>query len=263
MNASEVASYWEANAEAWTRQARRGFDVFRDVLNSPAFFAMLPPVFGLRGLDLGCGEGANTRHLARLGAKMWALDIAANFIRNARETEEAVPFDIDFRVGDAMALPFDTAAFDFVTAFMSLMDMPEPSRALQEAARVLRPGGFIQFSILHPCFVPPHRKVIRDRAGRATAIEVGGYFESTDGRVDTWWFSSLSERERKKVKAFSTPIFHRTLSAWIAMILGAGLVIDGVGEPTVAAHSTHAEPVIQDTRVAPLSLHVRARKPVQ
>jgi SAM-dependent methyltransferase len=40
--------------------------------------------------------------------------------------------------------------------------VPDAARALREAARVLRDGGFIQFSILHPCFAPRHRKVMAD-----------------------------------------------------------------------------------------------------
>ena len=76
MKAIEVAQHWEANAEAWTQQSRAGFDIYRDALNTPAFLTMLPPVKGLSGLDVGCGEGSNTRLLARLGARMQAVDIA-------------------------------------------------------------------------------------------------------------------------------------------------------------------------------------------
>ncbi|MBO9513633.1 MAG: class I SAM-dependent methyltransferase [Variovorax sp.] len=260
MDSREVAKFWEANADAWTRLARLGIDVFRDALNSPAFFSMLPPVHGLEGLDVGCGEGANTRHLARLGAKMMAVDIAPTFVRNAQAAEAADPLGVDYRIADGMALPFAGGSFDFVTAFMSLMDMPDPVRALHEASRVLRPGGFLQFSILHPCFTPPHRKVVRDAGGRARAIEIGGYFESTEGRVDTWWFSTLKPDERKQVEPFRTPIFHRTLSEWFDIVIGAGLLIDKIGEPTAGVGSVHEDAVVDDTRVAPLSLHIRATK---
>jgi ubiquinone/menaquinone biosynthesis C-methylase UbiE len=260
LDPTDVARHWEANAEAWTRQARSGFDIFRDALNTPAFLAQLPPVDGLRGLDVGCGEGSNTRQLARRGAKLTGLDIAPTFVRHAQETESTDPLGIDFRVGDAMALPFDEASFDFVTAFMSLMDMPDPQRALQEANRVLRPGGFLQFSILHPCFVPPHRKVLRRRGGKARAIEIGDYFASTTGRVDTWWFSMLSRKQREKIAPFHTPIFHRTLSQWLDWVIDAGFVIEKLGEPTAGAASRRREPVLDDTRVAPLSLLVLATK---
>ena len=60
MKHTDVKRYWEENAEAWTRLSRRGYDVYRDHLNTPAFLAMLPDVRGLAGLDIGCGEGNNT-----------------------------------------------------------------------------------------------------------------------------------------------------------------------------------------------------------
>lgn len=89
MEADEVRRYWEANADVWTTLVRTGHDIHRDFLNTPAFLAMLPNVKGLAGLDIGCGEGANTRHLADLGARMTALDIAATFVRHAASHERA------------------------------------------------------------------------------------------------------------------------------------------------------------------------------
>src|SRR5215831_10133050 len=65
MKSAEVAEMWEANAETWTRHARTGYDVYRDALNTPAFLAMLPPISGLHGLDVGCGEHARTRPARR------------------------------------------------------------------------------------------------------------------------------------------------------------------------------------------------------
>ncbi len=261
MEPAQAASFWEGNAENWTRLARAGYDVYRDALNTPAFLAMLPPVGGLRGLDIGCGEGANTRQLARLGARMTAIDIAPTFIRHAQAAEDADPLGIVFQVADGMALPFAPSSFDFATAFMSLMDMPEPARALREACRVLRPGGFLQFSILHPCFVPPHRKVLREADGSVRAIEVGGYFDAVDGEIETWWFSTLPEDERQRIEPFRVPRFHRTLSAWVELITQAGLVIEQFGEPCASPALTAAEPVVADTCVAPLFLHIRTRKP--
>ena len=261
MNPSEVAALWEGNAATWTAHARAGHDVYRDALNTPAFLAMLPPVAGLSGLDVGCGEGSNTRRVAQLGAAMQGIDIAPTFIRYAQETEEASPAGITYDVGDGAALPYGDASFDFVTAFMSLMDMPDQAQSLREASRVLRPGGFLQFSILHPCFVPPYRKMLRDADGKDRAVEVAGYFDSIDGRVETWWFSTVSPEERARVAPFRVPRFHRTLTGWVEIIRGAGLVIEALGEPCASEELAKAEPIVADSRVAPLFLHVRATKP--
>jgi SAM-dependent methyltransferase len=262
VKSAEVAAYWEANAEAWTRYSRSGHDVYRDALNTPAFLAMLPPVGGLLGLDLGCGEGSNTRKLAELGARLHAIDIASTFIRHARATEEAEPLGIVYNVADAVFLPFADRTFDFATAFMSMMDVPDQAAALREVSRVLRPGGFLQFSISHPCFDPPHRRVLREADGATRAIEVAGYFDTSE-RVDTWWFSTLPGEERKRVAPFRTPRFHQTLSGWVALICRAGLVIEQFGEPSASPELAKAVPVVEDTLVAPLFLHIRARKPNQ
>jgi hypothetical protein len=43
----DTRALWNANAAAWTELSRAGFDFYRDLVNTPAFFAMLPPVEGL------------------------------------------------------------------------------------------------------------------------------------------------------------------------------------------------------------------------
>ena len=261
MKRTEVAQYWEANAQTWTRHVRAGYDIYRDGLNTPAFLGMLPPVHSLCGLDIGCGEGSNTRELARLGARMHAIDVAPTFIRHASEAERAEPLGVTYLVADGTDLPFASGSFDFATAFMSMMDMADQGRALCEAARVLRPGGFLQFSILHPCFVPPHRRVLRNPDRTTRAIEVAGYFDATDGRIDTFWLTNVPQEERDKTEPLRVPRFHRTLGGWVDLIVEAGLVIERFGEPFVTLEIAQAEPALEDTRVAPIFLHVRAMKP--
>jgi SAM-dependent methyltransferase len=141
----DTRALWNANAAAWTDLSRAGFDRYRDLVNTPAFFRLLPPVGGLTCLDLGCGEGHNTRLLAGQGACVAALDVAESFITAAAGQDRS---RIRYTVGDGTALPFRASAFDAVTAFMSLMDVAEPERTLGEVARVLRPGGFVPFSAL-------------------------------------------------------------------------------------------------------------------
>ena len=89
MDHEEVARYWDENAEVWTELVRAGYENYRDGLNTPAFLEMLPDVKGLSGLDVGCGEGHNTRLLAERGARMTGIDISRNFVRYARGAETA------------------------------------------------------------------------------------------------------------------------------------------------------------------------------
>jgi ubiquinone/menaquinone biosynthesis C-methylase UbiE len=152
----------------------------------PAFLALLPEVSGLSGLDIGCGEGHSTRLLARRGARMTAVDIAPAFIRLAAEEEGRAPLGIEYRQASALALPFPDRRFDFAVAFMSLMDMPQTDQAVREAFRVLRPGGFLQLAITHPCFDTPLRGWVRDGTGRNVAYQCGDYFVQAQGRVEEW-----------------------------------------------------------------------------
>jgi ubiquinone/menaquinone biosynthesis C-methylase UbiE len=205
MNHEEAGRFWNANADTWTKLARAGYDVYRDYLNTPAFFDMLPEVAGLSGLDLGCGEGYNTRLLAKRGAHMTAIDIVEVFIAHAQQAEAQEPLGIDYQVASAVDLPFADATFDFATGFMSFMDIPETDRVLAEAFRILKPGGFLQFSIAHPCYDTPHRRNLRDEKGVTYAIEVGDYFRNQDGEISEWLFGAAPPHVRQGLPKFKSP----------------------------------------------------------
>jgi ubiquinone/menaquinone biosynthesis C-methylase UbiE len=263
MDAREAGGYWEQNADAWTKLARAGHDIYRDSFNTPAFLDFLPDVRDLDGLDIGCGEGHNTRLVARRGVRMTAIDISESFVRHASEEEDREPLGIEYRVADAASLPFEDATFDFATAFMSLMDMPSPERAVAEAFRVLRPGGFLQFSITHPCFDTPHRRNLRDEEGTTYAIEVGDYFERIDGRIMRWLFATAPDPVKVGLPLFQVPRFTRTISEWINLLIEAGFTIERVSEPRPSDETVSEVPEVQDAQVVAYFLHVRARKPAE
>lgn len=261
MNDEEVGAYWNRNAPAWTSLVRAGYDVYRNLLNTPAFFELLPPVNGLHGLDIGCGEGYNTRLLAGRGARVAAVDIAPAFIEAAQQTEAAEPLGIRYQVGSALALPFQDAAFDFATSFMCLMDVPDPARALQEAFRVLRPAGFLQFSISHPCFTTPHRRNLLTAQGQPYAVEVGGYFQYQHGQPEEWMFGAAPAREQARYEPFRVPVFNLTLSQWLNAMAAAGFVLEATQEPYPSDELVTQHPFLRKAQVAPYFLHLRARKP--
>jgi ubiquinone/menaquinone biosynthesis C-methylase UbiE len=259
MDHLEAGRYWDGNAEAWTKLARAGYDIYRDYLNTPAFFAMLPDVAGLNGLDIGCGEGHNTRLLAAHSVKsLVGIDISPTFLCHAASLPEP---RISYANASAVQLPFADRTFDFATAFMSLMDVPETEIVIREAYRVLQPGGFLQFSISHPCFSTLHRRNLRGGRGTTYAIEVAGYFNVKAEQIDEWTFSSAPPEVRAGLTKFRTPRFIRTLSQWFNFLVDAGFVIERVEEPQPTPEALEQCPKLQDAQVVAYFLHIRVRRP--
>lgn len=259
MTDQEVGKYWNDNAEAWTQLARAGFDLYRNHFNTPAFFDTLPNVHGKRGLDIGCGEGYNTRLLAACGAHMDAVDIAPVFVAHAQAAETQQPVGIRYQVASATELPFEAATFDFATAFMCLMDVSDLEKALAEAHRVLKPNGFLQFSIVHPCFNTHHRRNLRRPDGVTYAIEVGQYFDKIN-RFEEWIFGAAPMELRNQYRPFRIPIFHHTLSEWVNLLIATGFAIEGMYEPRPSDELVAQMPYLQDAQVVSYFLHIRVRK---
>ncbi|MBY9021621.1 MAG: class I SAM-dependent methyltransferase, partial [Candidatus Lokiarchaeota archaeon] len=94
------------------------------------FFKMLPDINDLKGIDIGCGEGYNTRIAAKRGAELIAIDISEVFIASAKENEMQEPLGIKYQVASAINLPFPDEFFDFAMATMSLMDISNTEKAL-------------------------------------------------------------------------------------------------------------------------------------
>jgi len=287
----EVRKLWDGNADAWTLLARQGYDIYRDHMNTPWFLAMLPDVNGLRGLDIGCGEGNNTRLVAQRGATMVGVDISRKFAQHAQGYEAGRPslpvpsegegqLALDERAGDTLlphgeaealgircvnasgsALPFVSESFDFAVAFMSLMDMADRDGAIREAYRVLRPGGFFQFSIIHPCFQTPRFKPVCDESGKRVAVECGDYFAEPQGVIQQWIFGAAPPEAREGLDRFRIPMFYRTLSSWVNLLLETGFSLERIAEPVADDDTVARCPHLADTRVMAYYLHMRWRKP--
>jgi SAM-dependent methyltransferase len=256
----EAGKFWEENAENWTKLSRLGYDRCRDLVNTPAFLEMLPVVKELRGVDIGCGEGNNTRLVAKRGARMSAIDISETFIRHAQSAEQAEPLGIDYQVASALELPFSDGSFDFAMATMSLMDMPDHETAFKQIWRVLKSGAFFQFSITHPFFQMRHTKWIKDESNKRIAIECGDYFSEFNGEIEEWIFGAAPEELRKGVRNFRIPRFTRTLSAWMNLIFDCGFTIERIAEPCPSDTALQADPNLYDMRIIPYFLIIRCRK---
>jgi ubiquinone/menaquinone biosynthesis C-methylase UbiE len=263
MKNRDVGKYWDENAKNWTILSRLGYDRCRDLINSPAFFNMLPPIFGLKGLDIGCGEGFNTRIAAKKGAYMYGIDISKVFISHALETEKKEPLGINYQVADASKLPFTNREFDFAIATMSMMDMPDIEKALSEIFRVLNPNGFFQFSITHPCFSNPENEWIKDETGKKKGFVMKNYFQITEGEMGEWIFGAAPQELTKDMKKFQIPLFRKILSDWLNLLIDSGFVLERFCEPRINEELLKKYPEEYDSLIIPFFLIIRCRKNVK
>lgn len=91
-------------------------------------------------LDVGSGDGAVAGYLAPRCRSLTCVDTSERMIAAARERLASHPH-VEVRVADCEALPFRAASFDTVVLFHTLTYVEDPKRAVEECARVLRPGG--------------------------------------------------------------------------------------------------------------------------
>jgi len=93
-------------------------------------------------LEIAPGPGYFCIELAKLGSyKITGLDISKSFVEIARKNARDADLKIDFREGNASAMPFEDNMFDFTFCQAAFKNFSEPVKAISEMYRVLRPGG--------------------------------------------------------------------------------------------------------------------------
>lgn len=128
------------------------YDVMNDAMSfgihrvwKDAMMDWLAPRPGQRLLDVAGGTGDIAfRFLGRAGqAEAVVLDLTEAMLIEGRKRAEAEKLDsnLEWVVGDAMALPFPDNSFDVYTISFGIRNVTRPQEALNEAFRVLRPGG--------------------------------------------------------------------------------------------------------------------------
>ena len=254
---------WDAASEPWADFVRNRKDFFRDEMNNPAALRMVGDVKGKQLLDLSCGEGYNTRILARRGARVVGVDFSKEMVMLARERERRDRLGIRYYLSDAADLEeLGDRRFDVVTCFMALMDIERYEDAVSEVARVLKKDGRFVFSITHPCFEygiitegePNAEWKGEGGAGAAeeegVCLEVRRYFGETKGEV-VWDMKRLS-------RPFRTSSFHRTLTDYFRVLRRNGFVVTGLVEPKPTPSGASRFPSLRKHTLIPHSMIIEA-----
>ncbi|WP_042416885.1 class I SAM-dependent methyltransferase [Streptacidiphilus anmyonensis] len=236
---------WDTIADWYAGLLRAGSalnDFNRDVL-----LGLLPDVLdGCRVLDLGCGEGIIARAAAARGALVTGIDSSPRMIEHARSAASPGPGSQVYAVDDGCVLgTVATGSLDWVTAGLSLNNLPDLDAALSAVRRVLIPRGLLAFTVPHPCFEAPHATWTRTDADGQVRRVVGDY------RAEGFWRSDDPEGVRRAGNQ------HRTLSTYLAALIRRGFSLETVTEPWPSDRVAAAQP---RRAGLPPFLAVRARR---
>lgn len=232
----KIAAQWDALADVWTSGYSEHGDVNRRYVIDPVLFRLLGDVEGVRIFDAGCGFGYLSRLLAKRGAIVHAQDVSKKFIGMAMEAERKDPLGVRYRLGSIVDLgAYAGGSFDAVVSNLVLQDVRDYRKALGEIARVLKPGGRLVFSIMHPAFAsPPIRGWVQEprdsnRNEDRQYVKVDRYFDRT---TEAWGFG-----DGPRVTSF-----HRPLRDYFEALSDAGFVVRRLEEPVPSPEAIGERP---------------------
>ncbi len=188
----------------------------------PKIMEITGDVRGKRIMDLGCGSGALSALLAEKGAYVEGVDVSREWIEICKK-EYGKTKNPNFTVSDGTELDaFDSENFDYVVMNMVLLNVPSSEKVkkiFSEVARVLKKGGKMIFSDLHPICL----------AVKRTSTEEQRYGD------DFSYFHDGAEYHSKVMLSDGSLIefsdIHWTLESYSKWISDAGMCIKRIAEP--------------------------------
>jgi SAM-dependent methyltransferase len=203
-----TATEYDSFAEAYS--ADNDSNLFNAHYERPEVLRLAGDVSGRRILDAGCGSGPLMQALGHKGAVVTGLDSSAAMVDLARTR---LGEDADVHVADLAApLPFPDAEFDDVVASLVLHYLEDWAGPLAELRRVLKPGGRLILSVIHPSIY-------------AIVYPDADYFALTEYSEDYTFGGQTA------VLTF----WHRPLHAMTDAFAAAGFRIAAVSEPPPAS----------------------------
>lgn len=229
----ETRRIWNQKAAFWDDQMGEG-NAFARELVGPSVERLLALRPGEVVLDVGCGNGAISRRLARLGARVVATDFSERFLALAAarsaDLGDRIVYHLIDATDEAQLLALGEGRFAAVVSTMAMMDMPVIAPLVRAARRLLAPGGRFVFSVQHPAFNSNAAALCSETAVVASgeevtrfSVRVTNYLDVPAGRAA----GMIGEPEPHWS-------FHRPLHELFGACFAAGFVLDGLEEPGFA-----------------------------
>jgi ubiquinone/menaquinone biosynthesis C-methylase UbiE len=183
-----------AIARWYDRNTRKDMERFR------ALAAQLRTVLPQGGdmLEVAPGPGFVAIEMARGGAyRVTGLDVSRTMVELARRNAAEAGVAVDFRQGNASAMPFADDSFDLLACSAAFKNFSEPHKALEEMYRVLRPGG---------------TALVLDLRRDVSMSEIGRYFSSIGLSTINRWITLATFRFMLLKRAYTRDQFERMLA---------------------------------------------------
>lgn len=239
-----LKAQWEDMAEDWVRLVQDCRKSHRTAFLDKWMLNALGDVSGQNVIDLGCGEGRFSRMLTTRGASVTGVDLCQPLIEYAKQHRASNEVYLVGDMENLVAVP--TEKFDLAVSYVTLVDVPNMPSAVQEAFRVLHPGGRFIVCNLHPMISASPGWV--KQGNRKLHYPVDCYFEESERK--------LSLREGQPITNF-----HRTLSTHVSTFLNAGFAIEDIREPTPTSDQARRYPYVSDNLRVPEFIIYILRKP--
>ena len=241
---SRIRAQWTQNAQDWIEADQAVRMGFLDTWMLDA----VGDVSGRSVIDIGCGEGRFCRLLSELGAAVTGVDLTEALIEQARN----VGSDKEtYLVGDAEDLKeIPNDAFDLAVSYIVLVDLVDLRRSIQEAYRVLRPGGSFIVCNIHPM---------------RTAVKSTDGWISDRSRKLFYPVDNYTEEGEREFLWMRGPFInmHRTLSKYVSAFLDAGFVLEGLHEPVPSEDQLARHPNFDDEPRVPNFIIYVLKKPLE
>jgi SAM-dependent methyltransferase/catechol 2,3-dioxygenase-like lactoylglutathione lyase family enzyme len=225
-------------------QFRRSREGLAGAPEWPALRSMLPPLAGLRVLDLGCGFGAFCRWARQMGAEsVLGVDLSQRMLDRARAQTPGA--GVAYCLADIEHFALPDASFDLVYSSLALHYVENFGDVCAAIGRSLMPGGRLVFSVEHPIYTAPRNP--------------GWQTDPTGARI---WPVSHYLLEGARVTDWITPGVvkqHRTVASYVNNLLGQGFRLTRLEEWGPTQEQIAEQPDWADEVHRPIFLLIGAR----